>query len=208
MTQLAEAFDTHPLVIAAYMDACKIFEEWAAIGANEFPPDPIDAMQVKLMRWQQRNFGSQSDERMALGVIEEMAEGMAASTLKNEPEAYDALGDVMVFGSQLATRNRLAIGAILQLAAEMDQDPDQMIFAHGTLAQVVLKGAQKIRGLDDEKRYRIRLVGALAVCFQFSGCCAQELSKKAEIDFGAVLIHVGSEVSKREFGHDAIPKAG
>lgn len=213
MTQLAEAFDTDQRIIATYKDASSTFENWAAIGGNELPADAVDAMQVKLMRWQRAKFGDQIDERMALGMLEEMTECEAATTVN---ECEDGLGDLMVYASQLCTNNRLAIGPILQLASQLDtldqKGAKHIVLAYGALAQVVLKGAQKVRGLDNTQKYRLRLVGAVAYAIARCGLMVaaekadHEADDEIEIDFGRILIAVGGKVTKRGAGHDAIPK--
>lgn len=81
-----------------------------------------------------------------------------------------------------------------------------LLKATGMLAQVVLKGSQKIRGLDDEQRYRIRLVGALATCIARAALAYKVRDDVDIVDIKRVFIEVGTQVAKRGAGHDAIPK--
>ncbi len=226
MTQLAEAFDTDPDIKKLYDASKAMFAEFAAMGDGELPENPIDAMQIKLARWQNSRFGGpQSDERMALGVIEEVTESETATTFD---ESLDALGDSTVFGAQLLTTNRLAIRPILAWAqnlfetvlkhghSDISVDGEksaailtgfvaQLMKSQGMLAQVVLKGAQKVRGLDDQEKYRKRLVGALGTCI---ARCAMPggIHTNGEMNIGSVFVTVGNAVCQREVGHDAIPK--
>lgn len=207
MTVLAEDFDKDPIVLSAYTDSCETFARWAAMDGPELPLDPVDAMQVRLMRWQVDRFGLQSDERMALGVIEEISEGDVADV---DYEAIDALGDVLVYAGQLCINTRLAIGPIMQLAALWVPDAAGTLerlltAAQGILAQTVLKGAQKIRGSDDAKIYGVRLVGSLAVCIMSTHAHACALSGK-NLVLADVYRDIGSKVLERARGHEAIPK--
>lgn len=209
MTQLAAAFDNDPQVLEAFERARASFETWAANDVTDPPPDhPIDAVQIALMRWQRNRFGMQTethDLRMAHGVIEEMGETFLAD--ENAEDALDGLGDVLVYASQLVTSNRLAIAPILELARDFAARPSiPPIVAAAMLSQVTLKASQKIRGLDDVHRYRVRLVGCLAQCIAIA-LTDVEILHNLKVDAGGVLLVVANEVIQRGVpGHDAIPK--
>lgn len=215
MTQLAEAFETDIIVQTACQDARKAFELWAGIEKDALPDDAIDAMQIRLMRWQRDKFGLQTDERIALGVIEEVTETDIADDAN---EAFDGLGDACIYASQIATNNRLAIRPIIALAQHMLHEAANqaqggppvtlpIIIAQGILAQVTLKRAQKVRGYESDDKYRIALTGALASCIAH---CTMGVALKGvtldQFNVVDVFLAVGEEVSKREIGHDAIPK--
>ncbi len=135
------------------------FEEWAGLYAPHLPPDPVDAMQVRLARWQVLNFGPQSDERFALGVLEECGELDEAYEDGNGEAAVDALGDVLVYAGQLAISNRLALGPLLVPVGKAPR----LTVAAGRLAHVVLKRAQRIRrGAGSVEQYRADLAAAIA----------------------------------------------
>lgn len=208
MSQMAAMFDEDPAVIAAHALARERFEAMATNDVSDpQPDDPIDAIQLALMRWQRAHFGDQSSERMALGIIEEMVETFAADTANTTEGALDGLGDTCVFSSQLCTNNRLALGPVLDLARVFTmRQGAKLIMAHGVLAQVILKGAQKIRGLDDENRYRLRLVGAIAMCIA-KAIDDVEIMHDLAVKPRDVLLVVAREVLARGDGHDAIPKA-
>lgn len=206
MTQLAEAFDNDLIITTAFQEARSIFESWASIGSGELPQDPIDAMQVLLMRWQVDRFGLQPDERMALGVIEEITEIALA---ESADEAYDGVGDVLVYGGQLACSNRLAIRPIIHLAEFLDGRHKLLgLHAQGILAQVVLKGAQKVRGLDDKERYQFRVTAALALAIHEAKTLliASPGPHSLDVQLDNIYIKVGGEVAMRGAGHDAVPK--
>lgn len=206
MAQLAAMFDKDPAVLAAHKLARERFEAWAANDASDPPPpDPIDAIQIALMRWERDRFGIQGSERHALGIIEETVETFLADDPTKTEEALDGLGDTCVYSAQLCTGNRLALAPILDLARVFTRRQHHGMIAHGVLAQVVLKGAQKIRGLDDVDRYRVRLVGAIAMCIA-KAIDDVELMHDIAVKPGEVLLVVAREVLSRGEGHDAIPK--
>lgn len=225
MTQLAEFCDTHPLVVTTYQDARTSFEKWAGIDGCELPEDPIDATQVMLKRWERDRFGLQADERLALGVVEELTEGDLAAdsgSANAGEEAVDALGDVCVYAGQLLMNNRLAIGPVIALANLIREDVlhqngkahdpiheiKTLAIAHGALSQTVLKSAQKVRGLDDAKRYHVRLIGCLAMCIARASLVVDETATDIAVPVSIhdTYITIGSEVAQRGEGHSAIPK--
>lgn len=207
MAQLAAVFDADPAVIAAHKLSRDRFEAMAANDATDpDPDDPIDAIQLALMRWERKRFGLVIGEHHTLGIIEEMAETFLADTANSAEGALDGLGDTCVYAAQLCTGNRLAIGPILDLARLFTARQMRLLVASGVLAQVVLKGAQKIRGLDDENRYRLRLVGAIAMCIA-KAIEDVEMMHDIAVRPADVLLVVAREVLQRGEGHDAIPRA-
>lgn len=157
----------HAATLAA-IRASERFEVWAGIGAGQLPPDQIDAVQVRLTRWQQAAYPTTtSDLGFGLGIIEELGETFDA--VDNVDEAIDGLGDVMVYAAQLCTSNRLAFSAVIDLAEAWYRDPGiisgtaQPDSAAGRLAHVLLKRHQRIRGMADDGAFREALVQALAV---------------------------------------------
>ena len=209
MAQLGRIFDQDSATIAACSLAREQYERIAAIGADDpLPDDIVNAMQVRLMRWQRDRFGGdQLDERMALGIIEEQIETFDAEEPDQTEDALDGLGDTMVYAGQLAIANRLALSPILDLARVFTRRGDiRLIRSPGVLAQVVLKGAQKIRGMADRDLYRLRLVGALAMCIGHAIDHVEILHPQtAPVLPGKVYEIVGGEVLQRAQGHDAIP---
>lgn len=144
---------------APYEAARARFESWAGLDAPHLPHDPVDAMQVRLCRWQVLNFGPQPDERFALGVLEECGELDEAFADDDPAAAVDALGDVLVYAGQLATSNRLALGPLLVPVGKAPR----LTVAAGRLAHVVLKRAQRIRrGAGSVEQYRADLAAAIS----------------------------------------------
>lgn len=190
-------------------DACTAarasFNEWADVPAGKFPIDPIDAMQVQLMRWQRDRFGhvDSSDPVIALGVIEELGE-----TFDDEAEAEDAvdgLGDVMIYGAQLCTANRIAVRHVIGLACLYVRTnlPSPIAIA-GRFAHVVGKHAQRTRGLGNREAFQLCLVDALAMMIAkaLEDC---SLGHDLTIDPGGVFLVIGREVCERKVGDVMIP---
>jgi hypothetical protein len=206
MTDLAAKFDSDKLIIQTAAIASSRFSTFAALGREDpMPSDAVDAMQVALCRWQVDKYGPQPDERMALGIIEEMTETFLADGTE---DAIDGLGDVCVYSSQLATNNRLAIAPLIDLARVLGhRNGVRTIAASGLLSQVVLKGSQKIRGLDDQAKYRMRLAGAIGLCIARAIESVEEMWPEIlPIKADRVFCIIGDEVLRRAAGHPSIPK--
>lgn len=187
--------------------ATERFAQWAGIDAPDLPPDPTDAMQVTLARWQNDRFGNvpASDCHMALGVIEELGEAFDEDATAED--AIDALGDVMVYSSQLCTANRLAIGPVIDLAClylKAEMCHGHAITIAGMLAHVALKHAQSIRGLGPVEAYRPRLVDALALMIAkaLEDCV---MAHELVVDPRGVFLVIGGEVTQRKAGDAMIP---
>lgn len=141
-----------------YTESRELFERYAAFDGNA---DEIScnyhALQVKLARWQVRNFGNVSVRELplmvALGICEEICcEWVTALTIGSEPELLDAVGDALIFLAQLLTLNRLSIGPLLKYASTHPVgDP---VVQAGKLAHIVLKRAQKIRTQRSDEEHR------------------------------------------------------
>jgi hypothetical protein len=160
-------------------------------------------LEVRLYRWQVSRFGLQSDERFALGIIEELGETFEA---EDGEHALDGLGDVCVYASQLCTNNRLAIGPILDLARVLQARQEvQPLLAVGKLAHVVLKHAQNIRGKGDRNVYRIGLVECIALCIAKAIDDCEVMHELQIKSTPHVFSIVGTEVLARGAGHEAIP---
>lgn len=206
MSDLAKLFDTDPATEAAYKLARAAFEQFAGLTlADPMPPHPVDAIQVSLARWQFEKYGPNPDSHMALGMIEEGVETFMAD--EDTGECLDGLGDVCVYGAQLATNNRLAIAPILDLARVFTQRQDiKPLLGAGALAQVVLKGSQRIRGLDQVERYHRRLVGAMAMVIAKAIDDVEIFHPQTiPVQPGGVLVVVANEVLQRGEGHPSIP---
>ena len=155
-----------------------MFNTFAGLDAPELPGGELDAIQVRLHRWQIDKFGYQASERMALGIIEECGELDDADTTADE---LDALGDICVYSSQLLTHSRLALSVAIRIAEETRFGPT-LLSSAGKLAHTVLKRLQKIRGMDDDQKYRAAIfdcvVNVLSAAMEVSGCEASDTVKK------------------------------
>lgn len=207
MSDLAKLFDTDTATRAAFDLSKLAFEQFAGLKLEDpMPEHELDAIQVRLCRWQNEKYGPNPDSHMALGMVEEGTECFMAD--ENTEEALDGLGDVCVYASQLATNNRLAIAPILDLARVFTKRGDiRPLLGAGVLSQVVLKGSQKIRGLDQVERYRLRLVGAMAMVIAKAIDDVEILHPQTvPANAGKVLLVVAEEVLQRAAGHPSIPQ--
>jgi hypothetical protein len=169
------------------------FETWADIRAPHLPADRVDAMQVELVRWRIANFGIQSDELIALGVVEECGELAEATT---SDAAIVALGDVLVYAGQLATNNRLAISPLLVPVGKAVP----MMVAAGRLANVVGKRAQRIRrGAGTVEQYRADLAEAIARVADAALEVADRICADGFLDPVSVYLQVGRQVLARDW---------
>lgn len=207
MSDLAKLFDSDAATRATYELSKLAFAQFADNNIGDpLPPLDCDAMQVRLARWQNTFYGPQPDAMMALGMIEEEIETFVAD--EDPALGLDGLGDVQVYASQLCTNNRLAIAPIIDLARLFTRRTDiRPILAVGVLAQVVLKGAQKIRGLDQRERYRLRLVGAIAMTIAKAIDDVEIMHPETiPVKASGVFCIVGEEVLQRAAGHPSIPQ--
>jgi hypothetical protein len=145
----------------------------------------VVAMQNALARWQVRNFGVSSDERMALGLYGELDE-------LNEAESYelalDAWADAAIYAGQLLMNNRLSIAPIIMGSRS---------WLGESLGHVVLKCAQGIRGIaGDDYRRRLYASVHVALCeaWHAVGSVGDQKSTMAQ-----AYLTVGAEVLKRDW---------
>ena len=137
-------------MLSPYQAARAAFDNYAALDAPLLPIDRISALQVKLTRWQQRNFGGATAEHVALGAAEEAGElaeslgGLQASIGKvchavlkraqrirgmGDPEVFraaaaDAIADCAIYLIQLSTILRLDFWALLEATANEVMERD------------------------------------------------------------------------------------
>ena len=109
---------------AAVENARLEFATYAAMDAGDLPGSTMSATQVLLARWQSRQFGPANAQLLALGVAEETGE-LAHAILKaaqgirgqDDREHHvecvaDAIADVAIYLTQLATLYRLDFGEL------------------------------------------------------------------------------------------------
>jgi NTP pyrophosphatase (non-canonical NTP hydrolase) len=124
-------------------------------------------LQNRLAAWQAREYGvANLAVNMTLGIVEELGELYDA---KSSDELEDAVNDVTIFGSQLATCFRLDLGELVRAAFKVAHPPISIV-AVGRLCHVVLKSAQGIRGMKDpeiaRRRVCLALVSVFALCYE------------------------------------------
>ncbi len=149
-----------------YTTARATFEAWAALDAPHLPADPVDAMQVRLLRWEQAQpFWRASTLPVALGCGEECGE---LADAERHAEMVDAVGDVAIYACQVATRHRLAFGAILDAASDsdvghLDDEWRELMSALGRVHHLILKREQRIRiGAESDEVFGGALANAIA----------------------------------------------
>lgn len=111
-------------------NAQQVFEIYAGMPDGILPKDPGSALQVKLARWQARNFGAPDARELALGACEEVGE-LSQAILKHaqrirgmeDDESFreaagDAIADVVIFLTQLATLLRMDLWTLYERTAE------------------------------------------------------------------------------------------
>lgn len=150
--------------MTAYTTARARFESWAALDSPRLPADPIDAMQVRLLRWEQAQpFWRVSSLPVALGCGEEAGELADAEC---HAEIVDAVGDVAIYACQVATRHRLAFGAILASDSDvghLDDEWRELLSALGRVQHLILKREQRIRiGAESDEVFGVALCNAIA----------------------------------------------
>jgi len=152
--------------LTAYATSRARFESWAALDAPHLPADPVDAMQVRLLRWEQAQpFWRVSSLPVALGCGEEAGE--LADAVRHH-EIVDAVGDVAIYACQVATRHRLAFGEILDAAPNSDlnhmyDEWRELLSALGRVQHMILKREQRIRiGAESDEVFGEALAAALA----------------------------------------------
>lgn len=158
------------LKASIYQKSREQFNSYAALDAPHLPPEHLSALQVRLTRWCNTQFGPQHSTIFALGICEEIGE-FAEATERHD--IIDAVGDVLVWATQLATNCRLDFGVLLNYGYSPDAEPLKgLIIAQARIAHVAIKEEQRIRGYDDSERVRtevaenlVRLISNLrAVC--------------------------------------------
>lgn len=127
-----------------YQASRDAFDRYAGMDAPEVPDNPLSALQVRLCRWQTRNFGAGTSAHSVLGVVEEVGEALegflglavaagrlAHAVLKadqkirslSDPEkarraVADGVADLSVYAIQVCTAFRLDYGVLLTQTAE------------------------------------------------------------------------------------------
>lgn len=121
---------------------------------------PLDRLQVQLAAWEARQpFHEAAVLPVALGVGEECGELADAN---GDDEVADAIGDLAIYVSQIATRERLAVSVLIE-DADRRWPRRELLSTLGRFNHLALKRHQKIReGALPDAEYRALLADALA----------------------------------------------
>ncbi len=156
--------------------ASDAFEDYAAMPGPHTPEDERSALQVRINRWEVKNFGYQPPERMVLGMSEELGELAEAHDEQDDDGLLDAVGDICVYAMNLAPHLRADAWTLWGSPIDID-DPHMAIrggdavdfFPYvytrlgieiGKASHAILKATQRIRG--DEDKHRTEALTALA----------------------------------------------
>lgn len=194
-------------------DAQNAFAEYAGL-TGDVPKDyhPVRVVQIDLARWERRSFPLQGGEDLvrAGGMAEELGELVdALEDASSWAAVLDAVGDVMVYATQLATSHRLDFFA-LWAAAETLLLRDQMVFSlpHAALAMargvgqanhVTIKSHGKIRGFDNRDRQRLSMAASLVEVI----LGALRFTRLIPENLGDVYLVTARRVMKRDWLRDA-----
>lgn len=168
--------------MSEYQKSRDVFNSYAGMPAPYLPGPEIQGIQIALSRWQNYQFPGSSDLHLALGIAEECGEFFEALAAGDYDDTVDAVGDILIYATQLATSHRLDFETILnhQFTAEQCVHSarfDRMLMEDvGAICHVVLKAAQGIRGFNDSDAVRVAvfeglcdLVRSLSLAAPFSG---------------------------------------
>lgn len=145
------------------------FNAYCALDAPDLPLDHGSELQVRIARWEVREFGYQPATAMALGIGEERGELEDATTRSEE---IDALADMTIFAMNLASATRLDFWTLANAQRVVDLSEGSAYInagavytsGYGRINHAVLKASQKIYGLgsgDDEEKYRFMVAEGL-----------------------------------------------
>lgn len=180
-----------------YAAARGTFDAFAGMDAPLLPPHPIDALQVRLVRWQSHNFGAPNACEIACGIAEEVGERAIAAEHLDRHAMNDAVGDIMVYLSQLCTARRLSMSKVCKAGEDMLNflsPQSSLTVGVGYLAHVQLKDRQGIRGMDNAE---------LARFGTFVGACLVVRSLNAmHHDYKAIWQVIAEQVLQRDWTKD------
>lgn len=137
-------------------------------------PEKWNILQNEINTWATKNFGQNPAWQPTLGVIEEVAEFMAALEMQPCPDnartsaIADALGDQCVYALNLCEKVGLNFGDDIAVDCQpQDLTERELIGVLGVMCRAILKNAQGIRAMDfQQRRENIRV--ALTVWFRWA----------------------------------------
>lgn len=175
------------------------FDSYAAMDGPDVPSSAGEALQVRLARWQNREFGPTPDERIALGIAEEVGELAESLEEHNTDKALDAVADICVYAMNLCTAVRLDFWSIADCTGAPTlgspaSDTSFMLYvirataAQGRIGHAILKASQGIRGMSDPEKMRRAVATGMqmllsqmhCVCVHFGTSLWTQVSATAE----------------------------
>jgi len=228
-----------------YAKSREVFSEYQAMGAGELPENKLSNLQIRLYRWGNQFKGLEGGLATVLGQCEELGElveSVAGSLDKEEaftPEqaslwernmlagqkgaaedTIDAIGDIMVYATQMCTNLRLDFGVLLQAGDALEtelvkrgvHDPASkdlasigwsllgLMAAIGRIHHATLKNKQKIRGYDDEVKYRTEVADSTVHVGRF---CTR-ICKALGLNVYEEYIRISEKVMKRDWTKNAV----
>lgn len=181
------------------------FDAYAHLDVPELPQNKFSALQVRLCRWERANFGTSMPERHALGISEELGElidsvyGFSSKIWVTESE--DAVGDIMVYATQLCTGARLDFGSLYE-TAQLGVDALRGSPFHGLasvvgrISHAVLKSAQGIRGYHESDKYREAIAGEVTSLIKYLALAVRQL-RCSSLD--KIYVSVAEDVMTRNW---------
>ena len=169
--------------------------------------DTFPGLQAALAAWQQRCFGSPPPWVSAMGINEEVGELREAAPW--EADFDDALGDILVYTTQLCTLHKLDFGALSSNLREIEVSVDvgwKLIgVATGRISHVVLKSFQKIRGFHEPEVAQRHI--AHAVIQLTRGIRALAPMSNTPV-LRELYFQISHDVLKREWDKDKVTAGG
>lgn len=113
LTELKNQFDRGEFVRLVVKDAIDVIEKLLAEKELEKPPLTLSKLQEEQRPWVEHNFGDRPWQQPLMGISEEVGElnhallkqwqGIRGTKEKLEREAQDAVGDIVIFLSDLCS---------------------------------------------------------------------------------------------------------
>jgi len=179
---------------------------WATCGGNTWEHSPelsaVQAMQIELMRWERHCFGLQPAWTGMAGIFEEFGELEEA---RNSDDIIDAVGDVLVFSSNMLVKYRIGVMPMFMALKNMvirGLDRSGYISDAGWLSHCTLKAEQGIRNYSDPETARRDVCVATMRIMRH----LQPHAAAFGADLSKIYLKVGSEVLDRDWKarpHDA-----
>lgn len=186
-----------------YEKSRRAWDAYATIDAPHLPKDPMGEVQVQLYRWQVNNFDLQPAGRFVLGIVEELGELGEAVEAEDRDAILDAVADVCIYATQLATAHRLDFGVLIAAGRELSASTSVDVSV-GRMAHAVLKTEQRIRGYDDPEKGRFEVAQALVQLV----CRLDRMTGAMGADLTETYVSTAAHVLARDWKADPLTAGG